>query len=53
MKDYPAMRYDIGPATAASRNALLGFRAPLFAENFVGKITQWCHDHIQSSGHLD
>jgi hypothetical protein len=54
MKDYPAMWYDIGPETAAARNALFGFRAHLFAENFVGKITQWCHNHhIQSSGHLD
>ncbi len=54
MKDYPAMWYDVGPDTAAARNALFGFRAHLFAENFVGKITQWCHNHhIQSSGHLD
>lgn len=54
MNYYPALWYDIGPDTAAARNALYGFRADLFANNFVGKISQWCHDHgIQSSGHLD
>jgi hypothetical protein len=54
MNYYPAMWYEIGPDTAAARNALYGFRADLFAGNFVGKISQWCHNHgIQSSGHLD
>ena len=54
MKDYPALWYDIGPDTEAARNALFGFRAQLFAENFVGKISRWCQQHgIQSSGHLD
>ncbi len=51
---YPALWYDIGPDTAAARNALFGFRAQLFADNFVGKISRWCKLHgIQSSGHLD
>ena len=54
MKDYPALWYDIGPDTAAARNALYGFRAELFSTNFVGRIAQWCQDHgIQGSGHLD
>lgn len=54
MKYYPALWYDIGPETAAARNALYGFRAHLFATTFVGKIRQWCHDHgILSTGHLD
>ncbi len=51
---YPALWYDIGPETAAARNALFGLRAQLFAETFVGKLTQWCNAHgIRSSGHLD
>ncbi len=51
---YPSLWYDIGPDTTAARNALYGFRAQLFADNFVGKITRWCEHHgIQSSGHLD
>ena len=54
MKYYPALWYDIGPETAAARNALYGFRAHLFATTFVGKIRQWCRDHgILSTGHLD
>jgi len=54
MKFYPALWYDIGPETAAARNALYGFRAQLFADNFVKKIRQWCNDHgILSTGHLD
>ena len=51
---YPALWYDIGPETAAARNALFGLRAQLFAESFVGKLTQWCNAHgIRSSGHMD
>lgn len=54
IKFYPALFGDIGPQTAAARNALFGFRAELFATNFVGKIRDWCHAHgIQSTGHLD
>src|SRR2546422_2768223 len=54
MKHYPALWYDIGPETAAARNALFGFRAQLFADHFVWKIARWCKDHgIQSTGHLD
>ena len=54
MEYYPALWYDIGPDTAAARNALYGFRAELFSTNFVGRIAAWCREHgIQGSGHLD
>ena len=54
MKYYPALWYDIGPETAAARNALYGFRAQLWAENFIGKLNKWCDDHgIQLTGHMD
>ncbi|MCR5841567.1 MAG: hypothetical protein K6G86_05765 [Bacteroidales bacterium] len=51
---YPALWYDIGPGTASARNALFGYRADLFAENYIGQVAQWCHAHgIKSGGHLD
>ncbi|MEN6334956.1 MAG: glycosyl hydrolase, partial [Phycisphaerales bacterium] len=54
MKYYPALWYDIGPETAAARNALFGFRAELYAENFVGRIAAWCEKRgIAMSGHMD
>ncbi len=54
MKYYPALWYDIGPETAAARNALYGFRTELYAENFIGRIAAWCQKHgIAMSGHLD
>ncbi len=54
MRDYPALWYDIGPETASARNALYGYRAELFAVNFVKRVRDWCAEHgIQSSGHLD
>jgi len=54
MKYYPALWYNIGPQTAAARNALWGFRARLFSENFVGKIEAFCEAHgIQAGGHWD
>jgi len=54
MKYYPALWYDIGPETAAARNALFGFRAELYAENFVGRIAAWCKKRgIAMSGHMD
>jgi len=54
MKYYPALWYDIGPETAAARNALFGFRAELYAENFFGRIAAWCEAHgIAMSGHVD
>jgi hypothetical protein len=54
MKYYPALWYDIGPRTAAARNALFGFRAYLFATNFVKKLNDFCEAHgIKAGGHFD
>jgi hypothetical protein len=54
MKYYPALWYNIGPQTAAARNALFGFRAHLFATNFVQKIEDFCEAHgIKAGGHFD
>lgn len=51
---YPALWYNIGPETAAARNALHTYRADLFAENYIGQVTAWCRAHgIKSGGHLD
>jgi len=51
---YPALWYDIGPETAAARNALFGFHAELFSDNYIGQMADWCSKHgIQLSGHLD
>ena len=51
---YPALWYNIGPETAAARNALFGFRADLFAENYIGQVSEWCRAHgIKGGGHLD
>jgi hypothetical protein len=54
MKYYPALWYDIGPQTAAARNALFGFRAHLFATNFVKKLNDFCEARgIKAGGHFD
>jgi hypothetical protein len=54
MKYYPALWYDIGPETGAARNALFGFRAQLYAENYIGRVAAWCAAHgIDMSGHQD
>jgi len=54
MTYYPALWYDIGPETQAARNALYGFRAELFQDNFIAKLNNWCSDHgIRLTGHLD
>jgi hypothetical protein len=54
MKYYPALWYDIGPQTAAARNALWGHRAELFAENFIKRLNDWCAARgPQFGGHLD
>lgn len=54
MKYYPALWYDIGPQTAAARNALFGFRGDLFARNFIKRLNDWCAEHhLQFGGHLD
>ncbi|MGD1084993.1 MAG: glycosyl hydrolase, partial [Verrucomicrobiota bacterium] len=54
MTNYPALWYDIGPDTAAARNALFGFRAELFASNYVGQVAEWCEKHgVKMAGHQD
>ena len=54
MKYYPALWYDIGPETAAARNALFGFRGELFRTNFIQKLNDWCAArHLRFGGHLD
>ena len=54
MTNYPALWYDIGPDTAAARNALFGFHAELFAENYIGQVADWCEKHgIKMTGHQD
>jgi len=54
MKYYPALWYDIGPDTAAMRNALWGYRAKLFAESYIKQLDDWCRAHdIIFSGHQD
>lgn len=51
---YPALWMDIGPETAAARNALFGMRAELFAEGFVKPLADWCTRHgIELTGHMD
>jgi len=54
MKYYPALWYDIGPNTAAARNALFGYRAYLFATSFVKRVNDFCEAHgIKAGGHFD
>ena len=51
---YPALWHDIGPDTAAARNALFGFRAELYATGFPKVVTDWCREHgIALTGHMD
>ncbi len=51
---YPSLWFDIGPETEAARNALLGFRAELYAEGFPKTINDWCRAHkIRLTGHVD
>jgi hypothetical protein len=54
MKYYPALWYDIGPDTAAARNALFGFRGELWRTNFIQKLDDWCAARrLRFGGHLD
>lgn len=54
MKYYPALWYDIGPQTVPAREALFGFRAQLFADNFIKRLNDWCAAHnLLFGGHLD
>jgi hypothetical protein len=51
---YPALWFDIGPDTAAARNALFGMRAELYATGFVKTINDWCTAHrMDLTGHAD
>jgi arylsulfatase A-like enzyme len=51
---YPALWMDIGPQTAAARNALFGFRADLFATQYIKAMNDWCRAHkVQLTGHMD
>ncbi len=53
-KYYPALWYDVGPNTAAIRNALWGHRARLFSESYIKQLDDWCRAHgILFSGHFD
>jgi hypothetical protein len=51
---YPALWMDIGPETASARNALFGFRAELFATEYIRTMDDWCRAHkIRLTGHMD
>jgi len=51
---YPALWFDIGPDTAAARNALFGLRSELYATGFVKTINDWCAaHHMGLTGHAD
>jgi len=51
---YPAMWYNIGPTTAAARNALFGYHAQLYSDNYIGQVAAWDEAHgIKMAGHLD
>lgn len=51
---YPALWYDIGPETPASRNYMFGMRAKLYSEGFMKTIHDWASAHgIASTGHQD
>ncbi len=50
---YPAMWYDIGPATESARSYLFGFRGELFCEGFPKVVSDWSVDHgITATGHV-
>ncbi len=51
---YPALWHDIGAETAAARNALLGFRADLYANGFPKVCNDWCEAHdVRLTGHVE
>lgn len=51
---YPALWYDIGPATPSARNLMFGFRSRLYSEGFMKTISEWAGKHgIQATGHQD
>ncbi|MEM7030838.1 MAG: glycosyl hydrolase [Chloroflexota bacterium] len=52
---YPALWYDIGPDTAAARNALFGFRATLYANGLPKETNDWAVNHglpLGATGHI-
>ncbi|MDX2513137.1 MAG: glycosyl hydrolase, partial [Desulfobacterales bacterium] len=49
---YPALWYDIGPDTAAIRNAFFKTRAELLAEGFPRLVGEWAKKHgLKDTGH--
>ncbi len=51
---YPALWFDIGPETAAARNAMFGLRAELYSTGFPKTLNDWCREHkIELTGHVD
>jgi hypothetical protein len=51
---YPALWFDVGPETAAARNAMFGLRAELYSTGFPKTLNDWCRAHkIQLTGHVD
>ncbi len=51
---YPALWFDIGPDTAAARNALFGMRSEMYADGFVKTLNDWCAAHRMGlTGHAD
>ncbi len=51
---YPALWYDIGPATTWARNLLFGLHSALYSEGFMKTISDWATAHgIAATGHQD
>ena len=51
---YPALWYDIGPATAEARNLLFGFRSELYATGYIKAVSEWSLAHgLHATGHQD
>jgi hypothetical protein len=51
---YPALYYNIGIETAAARNALFGYHAQLYSDNYIGQVAAWDETHgLKMAGHLD
>lgn len=51
---YPALWYDIGPATAEARNLLFGFRTELYARAYFKAVSDWSAARgIHATGHQD
>ena len=49
---YPALWYNIGPETEATRVAFYGLRAEMIGEGYPRKVSEWSTDHgLLSMGH--